>query len=84
VFGALLGLDGPPKFKSKKMPKDEFASLIGDLKVSVRYVGNFRCRYDADFCLDMIILISRLMLMFIGSRTRAHSNSVDLMGSNLN
>jgi hypothetical protein len=36
VFGALLGLDGPPKFKAKKLSKEEFIDLIGDLGVSVR------------------------------------------------
>ncbi|KAF8076719.1 hypothetical protein FPV67DRAFT_1406546 [Lyophyllum atratum] len=37
VFGAFLGLDGPPTFKTKKMPKDEFEDLMGDLEVSIRY-----------------------------------------------
>ncbi|RDB19942.1 hypothetical protein Hypma_012854 [Hypsizygus marmoreus] len=37
VFGAFLGLDGPPTFKTKKMPKNEFEDLIGDLHVSIRY-----------------------------------------------
>lgn len=42
VFGALLGLGGPPKFKSKKLPKDEFERLMGDrLNVSIRSVDNF-------------------------------------------
>lgn len=36
VFGALLELDGPPKFKLKKMKKDEFVDLIGDLDVPIR------------------------------------------------
>ena len=38
VFAALLGLDGPPTFKTKKMPNDEFVDMIGDLTVSVRCV----------------------------------------------
>ncbi|KAG5639697.1 hypothetical protein H0H81_005880 [Sphagnurus paluster] len=37
VFGAFLGLDGPPGFKTKKMPKDEFEDLVGDLHVPIRY-----------------------------------------------
>lgn len=38
VFGALLGLGGPPTFKTKKMPKEEFENLIGYLHASVRWV----------------------------------------------
>ncbi|KAF5388430.1 hypothetical protein D9615_000671 [Tricholomella constricta] len=37
VFGAFLGLDGPPTFKTKKIPRDEFVNLIGDLSVAIRY-----------------------------------------------
>jgi len=37
VFGAMLNLDGPPKFKSSKMTADNFEELIGDLQVSIRY-----------------------------------------------
>jgi len=37
VFGAMLNLDGPPKFKATKMAPDEFQELIGDLDVSIRY-----------------------------------------------
>ncbi|PPQ68301.1 hypothetical protein CVT25_001389 [Psilocybe cyanescens] len=37
VFAKLLGLDGAPTFKTKKMPKDEFENLIGDLDVAIRY-----------------------------------------------
>ncbi len=33
-------LDGPPKFKTKKVPEDEFGELIDDLEVDVR------CAYD--------------------------------------
>ncbi|KAG6813428.1 hypothetical protein H0H92_011125 [Tricholoma furcatifolium] len=36
VFGAFLGLDGPPKWKTKKIPKDDFEDLVGDLRVSIR------------------------------------------------
>ncbi|KAH9482354.1 hypothetical protein JR316_0004452 [Psilocybe cubensis] len=37
VMGKLLGLDGPPTFKTSKMDKDKFEVLIGNLNVSVRY-----------------------------------------------
>ncbi|KII95287.1 hypothetical protein PLICRDRAFT_86682 [Plicaturopsis crispa FD-325 SS-3] len=37
VFGALLGLGGPPTFKMKKIPKADFEDAIGDLNVSIRY-----------------------------------------------
>ncbi|KDR84064.1 hypothetical protein GALMADRAFT_236702 [Galerina marginata CBS 339.88] len=37
VFGKLLGLDGSPTFKTKKMPATEFEELIGDLDVAIRY-----------------------------------------------
>ncbi|KAH9950921.1 hypothetical protein B0H21DRAFT_776327 [Amylocystis lapponica] len=37
VFGELLGLGGPPKFKQKKFPKEEFERHIGELTASVRY-----------------------------------------------
>lgn len=37
VFGTMMGLGGPPKFKTKKIPKDEFENLIGDISVPVRY-----------------------------------------------
>ncbi|KIM46485.1 hypothetical protein M413DRAFT_441573 [Hebeloma cylindrosporum] len=37
VFGAMLNLGGPPKFKATKMAADEFQNLIGDLDVSIRY-----------------------------------------------
>jgi hypothetical protein len=78
----MLGLDGPPKFKSKKLPKDEFERVMGDsLDVSIRSVENFFPRFNADFSLDMTFSASRLMLMCIGSLTRVHSNLVDLMGS---
>jgi len=41
VFGAVLELDGPPKFKMKKMKKDDFENLIGDLRVPIRRVTVF-------------------------------------------
>ncbi|KAI0674213.1 hypothetical protein C8Q78DRAFT_967517 [Trametes maxima] len=37
VFGALLGLGGPPKFKMKKFSTDEFQKLVGPIRGSVRY-----------------------------------------------
>ncbi|KLO07904.1 hypothetical protein SCHPADRAFT_1001300 [Schizopora paradoxa] len=37
VFGALFNLEGPPKFKAKKFPKDEIQEYIGDVVGSVRY-----------------------------------------------
>ncbi|KAF8969374.1 hypothetical protein BDZ97DRAFT_239287 [Flammula alnicola] len=37
VFGVLLGLEGPPTFKTTKMPREKFEELIGDLDVSIRY-----------------------------------------------
>ncbi|KAI9064739.1 hypothetical protein FKP32DRAFT_1591207 [Trametes sanguinea] len=37
VFGVLMGLDGPPKFKMKKISVEEFEDLIGACEVSARY-----------------------------------------------
>ncbi|KAL0950181.1 hypothetical protein HGRIS_010174 [Hohenbuehelia grisea] len=37
VFGAMLGLDGPPKFKTKKMTVTEFQDAMGYITASVRY-----------------------------------------------
>ncbi|KAI0371868.1 hypothetical protein BV20DRAFT_1015858 [Pilatotrama ljubarskyi] len=37
VFGALMGLGGPPKFKMKKISTDEFQRLVGPIQGSVRY-----------------------------------------------
>ncbi|OAX43358.1 hypothetical protein K503DRAFT_681326 [Rhizopogon vinicolor AM-OR11-026] len=37
VFGTLLGLDGPPKWKMHKMPIEDFENCIGDLDASARY-----------------------------------------------
>ncbi|KAG9317786.1 hypothetical protein JVU11DRAFT_2007 [Chiua virens] len=37
VFGMLLGLDGPPKFKAHKVTVDEFNDLLGGIQASVRY-----------------------------------------------
>lgn len=40
VFGALMGLDGPPAWKMKKLPKDDFEDLFGAVVGSVRYVAD--------------------------------------------
>jgi len=37
VFGHMLALGGPPTFKMKKFPIEEFENLIGDLDSSARY-----------------------------------------------
>ncbi|CDO73361.1 hypothetical protein BN946_scf185008.g124 [Trametes cinnabarina] len=37
VFGVLMGLDGPPKFKMKKFSVEEFEDLIGPCQASARY-----------------------------------------------
>ncbi|KAF8601425.1 hypothetical protein BDV93DRAFT_445902, partial [Ceratobasidium sp. AG-I] len=37
VFGAMLGLDGPPTFKAKKFTATEFQELVGDIDKSIRY-----------------------------------------------
>ncbi|THH18764.1 hypothetical protein EUX98_g8902 [Antrodiella citrinella] len=38
IFGALMGLDGPPTWKQKKFSVDDFESLFGEVTGSVRYV----------------------------------------------
>lgn len=38
VFASLLHLSMPIKFKTMKMPKDQFEDCLGDLDVPVRYV----------------------------------------------
>ncbi|KAG8720163.1 hypothetical protein FRC08_001053 [Ceratobasidium sp. 394] len=53
VFGALLKLDGPPKFKMRKYPKDEFQDMVGDIEKSVRYdtlylTSDVNVRYNPD------------------------------------
>ncbi|KAI0047377.1 hypothetical protein FA95DRAFT_1559222 [Auriscalpium vulgare] len=37
VFGALLGLGGPPTFKMKKISKDAFEDAVGSISASARY-----------------------------------------------
>ncbi|QRV92071.1 hypothetical protein RhiJN_20089 [Ceratobasidium sp. AG-Ba] len=53
VFGALLKLDGPPKFKMRKYPKDEFEEMVGEIEKSVRYdtlylTSDVNVRYNPD------------------------------------
>ena len=38
MFGALLKLGGPPTFKTKNIPKDEFKDLMDDLADFIPYV----------------------------------------------
>jgi hypothetical protein len=38
VFGAVLGLDGPPTWKVKKMTPEEFQEVVGQIVGSVRCV----------------------------------------------
>ncbi|KAH9919463.1 uncharacterized protein BXZ73DRAFT_52546 [Epithele typhae] len=37
VFGVLLGLGGPPTFKQKKVPLEDFEKCMGEITGSVRY-----------------------------------------------
>jgi len=37
IFGHMLGLGGPPKFKMKKYPIDEFDDIMGGIRGSARY-----------------------------------------------
>ncbi|CCA71758.1 hypothetical protein PIIN_05693 [Serendipita indica DSM 11827] len=37
VFGAVLGLDGPPTFKAKKYTINEFQACVGQIRAEVRY-----------------------------------------------
>ncbi|KAF9226836.1 hypothetical protein BS17DRAFT_696913 [Gyrodon lividus] len=37
VFGTLLGLGGPPKFKMHKMSTDDFSARLGGISASARY-----------------------------------------------
>ncbi|KAG8733470.1 hypothetical protein FRC10_012324 [Ceratobasidium sp. 414] len=53
VFGALLKLDGPPKFKMRKYTKDEFQEMVGEVEKSVRYdtlylTSDVNVRYNPD------------------------------------
>ncbi|KAH8118781.1 hypothetical protein DFH11DRAFT_1502574 [Phellopilus nigrolimitatus] len=54
VFGKVLGLDGPPKFKQKKIPRQEFEDFVGSIEGSARYntlyisSSEVNVRYNAD------------------------------------
>ncbi|KAF7335789.1 hypothetical protein MVEN_02234900 [Mycena venus] len=53
VFGSLLNLSAPPKWKMQKYTVPEFEAFMGSIDVSVRYdslelVGNVTVRYPAD------------------------------------
>ncbi|PVG03030.1 hypothetical protein CPB86DRAFT_750104 [Serendipita vermifera] len=37
VFGAMLGLKGPPNWKMKKIPKQGFEQCVGPIEASARY-----------------------------------------------
>lgn len=52
VMGKLLGLDGPPTFKTTKMAKEKFEDLIGDLDVGIRYCDttHFPCSTYSILC----------------------------------
>jgi hypothetical protein len=50
VFGALLGLDSAPKFKTKKFSKEDFQDHIGELEASVRYVASSVDEWFSDAC----------------------------------
>ena len=43
VFGVLMGLEGPPTFKMKKIPKNEFEDLIGSCRGHARCALYCRC-----------------------------------------
>ncbi|KAK7696161.1 hypothetical protein QCA50_000812 [Cerrena zonata] len=51
VFGRLMGLSGPPTWKTKKLTVDEFEDLLGSIHGSVRYdtlylKGNVNIRWS--------------------------------------
>jgi hypothetical protein len=47
VFGTMLGLGGPPKWKMHKMPVDDFEKRIGHLGASARFVIDYSLfKYD--------------------------------------
>jgi hypothetical protein len=43
VFGILMGLDGPPPWKMKKLPKETFEDLLGGISASSRFVFQRMC-----------------------------------------
>ncbi|KAF9006685.1 hypothetical protein BDQ17DRAFT_1238739 [Cyathus striatus] len=55
IFGAALGLDGPPTFKLKKMTAEEFQNVFGSCTGSARYNdlyinGQVNIRWNAEEC----------------------------------
>ncbi|KAJ7352192.1 hypothetical protein DFH08DRAFT_923179 [Mycena albidolilacea] len=53
VFGSLLDLDAPPKWKMHKYTVPEFEEIMGSIEASVRYdtlhlIGNVTVRYQPD------------------------------------
>ncbi|KAG8712117.1 hypothetical protein FRC09_020213 [Ceratobasidium sp. 395] len=46
VFGAMLGLDGPPTFKARKYSVSDFCDIVGDIKGSARWAPRLFCRYN--------------------------------------
>ena len=38
-----MGLDGPPTWKMKKLPKETFEDLLGGISASSRFVSERRC-----------------------------------------
>ncbi|KAJ7434788.1 hypothetical protein B0H11DRAFT_2116406 [Mycena galericulata] len=53
VFGSLVNLPGPPKWKAQKYTVAEFERFMGSIDASVRYdnlelVGNVNVRYQAE------------------------------------
>ncbi|KAG8714703.1 hypothetical protein FRC09_017341 [Ceratobasidium sp. 395] len=46
VFGAVLGLDGPPTFKARKYSVSDFCDIVGDIRASARWVPRLFYRYN--------------------------------------
>lgn len=79
IFGVFLGLDGPPTFKTKKIPKDKFQDLVGDLCVSIRYVGvdllpTTETELKLPTCIDMTRFLLPPISTYTGSQQKEHSN----------
>lgn len=71
VFGRMLKLDGPPTFKAKNFPVDEFQDKIGHIDMSARcvvlafrsvhlcslYISHLvDCRYSGLYILDSVLI----------------------------
>lgn len=79
IFGAFLGLDGPPTFKTKKIPKGEFQDLVGDLCVSIRYVAlDLLSTTETELKLPTSVDMTRFLLppisIYTGSQQKERSN----------